>query len=136
MYSSDVEKRLRDLLAERIVILDGAMGTQIQDYKLDEEAFRGERYREHAHNLKGNIDILVLTAPDKIKAVHRGFLDAGADILETSTFSANRISQADYGLENDVYELNKTAAELAVSARQEHVEDKGERPVFVAGGIG
>ena len=136
MIMSEVEKQLRELLGERIVILDGAMGTQIQTYKLDEEAFRGDRFTGHGKPLKGNNDILVLTAPEKIMAVHKGFLDAGADIIETNTFNANRVSQADYGLEEVVYELNKAAAELAVKAREEHHAEHGPRPVFIAGGIG
>ncbi|MEX0325862.1 MAG: methionine synthase [Puniceicoccaceae bacterium] len=133
---SEVEKQLRRLLAERIVILDGAMGTQIQNYKLDEEAFRGERFEEHEKPLKGNNDILVLTSPDTIAEVHKGFLEAGADIIETNTFNANSISQADYGLESVVREINQAAAELAVKAREEYKAEHGERPIFIAGGIG
>ncbi|HSH09353.1 MAG TPA: methionine synthase, partial [Oceanipulchritudo sp.] len=130
------EKRLRKLLAERIVILDGAMGTQIQGYKLGEAAFRGERYAGHGKDLKGNNDILVLTRPDIIEEVHRGFLEAGADIIETNTFNANRISQADYGLEADAYEINKAAAELARRAVAAYRAEHGEREIFVAGGMG
>jgi 5-methyltetrahydrofolate--homocysteine methyltransferase len=136
MSLNEVESQLRKLLGERIVILDGAMGTEIQGFKLDEAAFRGDRYREHEANLKGNIDILSLTAPETIEQVHLGFLEAGADIIETNTFSANRISQADYGLEKDVYDLNKAAAGIARGAVAKHLQDKGNRPVFVAGGIG
>ena len=122
MIMSEVEKQLRELLGERIVILDGAMGTQIQTYKLDEEAFRGDRFTGHGKTLKGNND--------------KGFRGAGADIIETNPFNANRVSQADYGLEEVVYELNKAAAELAVKAREEHHAEHGPRPVFIAGGIG
>ena len=136
MVLNTEENRLSKLLKERIVILDGAMGTQIQGYKLDEAAFRGERYKEHDHDLKGNNDLLVLTAPEIIETIHLEFLEAGADIIETNTFNANHISQADYGLESDVYEINKTAAELAVKAVQVHHNKSGDRPVFVAGGMG
>jgi 5-methyltetrahydrofolate--homocysteine methyltransferase len=136
MDSNTEEKRLRELLAERIVILDGAMGTQIQEHKLGEEAFRGERYRGHGKDLKGNNDILVLTRPDVIEGIHRAFLEAGADIIETNTFNANRISQADYGLEDEVHAINKAAAELARSAAEKYGKEHGGRPVFVAGGMG
>jgi 5-methyltetrahydrofolate--homocysteine methyltransferase len=112
------------------------MGTQIQGYKLDEAAFRGDRYPDHGKDLKGNNDVLVLTRPEVIREIHKGFLEAGADILETNTFNANRISQADYGLEADVYAINKAAADLAREAADAHMALHPERPVFVAGGIG
>jgi 5-methyltetrahydrofolate--homocysteine methyltransferase len=136
MSDKGIEGRLQALLKERIMILDGAMGTQIQGYKLDEGAFRGDRYPDHGQDLKGNNDVLVLTRPDVIREIHEGFLEAGADILETNTFNANRISQADYGLEADVTAINKAAAELAREAADGHMAAHPERTIFVAGGIG
>ena len=91
---------LHDLLAKRILLLDGAMGTMIQRYRLTEADFRGERFREHRHDLKGNNDLLILTRPDVIGEIHRAYLSAGADIIETNTFSSTAIAQADYGLES------------------------------------
>ncbi len=88
-----------DLLRERILILDGAMGTMIQTHQLDEAAFRGERFRDHPSDLRGANDLLVLTRPDVIEAIHADYLDAGADIISTNTFNANAVSMADYGLE-------------------------------------
>jgi alkanesulfonate monooxygenase SsuD/methylene tetrahydromethanopterin reductase-like flavin-dependent oxidoreductase (luciferase family) len=90
-------KRLKGLLDERIVLLDGAMGTMIQQHKLDERAFRGDRFRSHGRDLKGNNDILVLTEPEVIAGIHQEYLEAGADIIETNTFNSSSISQADYG---------------------------------------
>ncbi|MGA1204279.1 MAG: methionine synthase [Opitutales bacterium] len=136
MTLNKMETRLRELLKKRIVILDGAMGTEIQKHNLDEAAFRGERYAAHGQDLKGNNDLLVLTAPNIIADIHTAFLDAGSDIIETNTFNANRISQADYGLEEDVYEINRSAAELARKAILDWQESKGEKPLFVAGGMG
>ena len=93
---SDVRARLEDLLARRILILDGAMGTMVQRLKLGEADFRGERFKDHPLDLKGNNDILVLTKPDAIRSIHDGFLEAGADIIETNTFGGTAIAQADY----------------------------------------
>src|SRR5690554_3882731 len=93
-------------LNERIVVLDGAMGTMIQRHKLEEADFRGERFAEHPSPLQGNNDLLAMTRPDVIGGIHREYLEAGADIIETNTFNAQRISMADYGLEEVVYELN------------------------------
>lgn len=126
---------LTSLLKERIVYLDGAMGTEIQNLNLEEADFRSERFKDHSGDLKGNNDILVMTKPDAISGIHRAFLDAGADIIETNTFNANRISQADYNLEDIIYELNKTAAEVARKSADEYRKDTGE-PAFVAGGLG
>ena len=104
---------MRDLFAERIVILDGAMGTMIQQHRLDEAAYRGERYADWHRDLKGCNDLLVLTRPGVIADIHREFIDAGADIVSTNTFNATSIALADYGLESLVYELNREAARLA-----------------------
>jgi 5-methyltetrahydrofolate--homocysteine methyltransferase len=128
---------LEALLRERIVILDGGMGTMIQGVGLEEEDFRGEEFAEHESSVKGNNDLLVLTRPEVIKAIHMGFLEAGADILETNTFNANAISQADYGLEGSCRRLNEAAARLAREAIVEWRQGSGsERPIFVAGGMG
>src|SRR5580698_9381676 len=126
---------LEALLQKRIVIIDGAMGTTLQQFKLSEADFRGERFKDHPKDLKGNGDLLVLTRPDVIASVHRRFLEAGADIIETDTFNAQAISQADYDLQLIVTELNVEAARLARRIADEYSAKQG-RPVFVAGSIG
>ena len=126
---------LHALLAERILILDGAMGTMIQRYQLTDADYRGERFRDHAHDVKGNSDLLVLTRPDVIAAVHRAYLEAGADIVETNTFTATTIAQADYGMESLAAELNRAGAALARRVCDE-VEAKDGKPRFVAGILG
>ncbi|MBX6393771.1 MAG: homocysteine S-methyltransferase family protein, partial [Burkholderiales bacterium] len=103
---SDRTAELRSLLERRILILDGAMGTMIQTYKLSEAQFRGERFKDWPHDLRGNNDLLSLTQPQIIDGIHRQYLEAGADIVETNTFNANAPSMADYGMEALVYELN------------------------------
>src|SRR5689334_9107841 len=108
MASSD--HPIQALLKRRILILDGAMGTMVQRYKLTEAQYRGERFKDYAHDLKGNNDLLTLTQPQIIREIHEAYLEAGADILETNTFNCNRISMADYHLESLVYELNVAAA--------------------------
>jgi 5-methyltetrahydrofolate--homocysteine methyltransferase len=128
--------RLHDLLASRILLLDGAMGTMIQRRGLVEADFRGERFRTHAHELAGNGDVLVLTRPDVISDIHRAYLAAGADILETNTFSSTAIAQADYGLSGLAYELNVEAARLARAAADEYTARTPARPRFVAGAMG
>ena len=127
---------LERLLAERILVLDGAMGTMIQRRKLTEADFRGDRFRAHSHDLKGNNDVLVLTRPDVVEAIHAEYLDAGADIIETNTFSSTAVSQADYGLEALAYELNLVAARLARRVTDEWTTKTPDRPRFVAGSIG
>ena len=127
---------LEDALGRRILFMDGAMGTMIQDMKLSEEDFRGQRYGQHDHPLKGNNDILALTQPEAIRDIHRSFLAAGADFIETNTFNANRISQADYGTEADVYELNRQAAVLAREAADEYTQKTPGQRRFVLGAIG
>src|SRR6188768_2589248 len=126
---------LRKLFAERIVILDGAMGTMIQQHRLDEAAFRGERFKDWPHDLKGCNDLLVLTKPELIEDIHRQFLEAGADLIATNTFNATSIAMADYGLESLVAELNREAAALARRVADEEAARLG-RPVFVAGALG
>ncbi len=133
---SDALTALTESLASRILVLDCAMGTMIQSYQLEEADFRSERLAGHAHDLKGNNDLLVLTRPDVIKAIHRANLEAGADILETNTFSSTTIAQADYGLEHLAFELNVAAARIARKACDEfEAANPGERR-FVAGAIG
>jgi len=127
---------LRTLLAQRILILDGAMGTMVQRHALEEDGFRGERYREHPQPLKNNIDLLVLTRPQIISDIHNAYLEAGADIIETNTFASTSIAQADYGLEAAAYELNVAGAQLAREAADAWTERTPERPRFVAGAIG
>ncbi|KDD77116.1 homocysteine S-methyltransferase [Helicosporidium sp. ATCC 50920] len=134
----DVEAELVRLLEERVVFIDGAMGTQIQKYKLQESDFRGERYASHAHELKGNNDLLVVTRPDVIGAIHTKYLESGADIIETNTFNGTVISQADYALDNDadVELINLSAARLAKSCTAAYMAaHPGERK-FVAGAMG
>jgi 5-methyltetrahydrofolate--homocysteine methyltransferase len=127
---------LDTLLQERILILDGAMGTMVQRYKLAEADFRGERWKDHARDLKGNNDVLVLTRPDVIGDIHRQYLAAGADIIETNTFSSNIISQRDYGLEHEVYALNRAGAQVAREAADEFTAKTPDKPRLVAGSIG
>ncbi len=124
------------LLNERIVIIDGAMGTMIQKHRLSEEDYRGEKFANYEHSLKGNNDLLVITQPQIIKEIHKDFLKAGADILETNTFNANSISMGDYHMQNWVVELNVEAVKLAIAARDEYMHEFGERPIFIAGAIG
>ena len=127
---------LQSLLRERILILDGAIGTMVQRYNLQEEDYRGERFKDHPHDLKGNNDLLVLTQPHIIKEIHKQYLEAGADIIETNTFSSTSISQADYHAEAIVYELNVAAARLAKEATTEYTAKNPAKPRFVAGSIG
>ncbi len=124
------------LLRERILVLDGAMGTMIQRHKLTEADFRGSRFKDHGHDLKGNNDLLTLTQPEIIAGIHRQYFEAGADIVETNTFNAQSISQADYKLEHLAYELNVAAARLARRVADECEAKDASRPRFVAGAVG
>ena len=128
--------QLERLLGERILILDGAMGTMIQSYKLAEADYRGERFAGHAHDLRGNNDLLSLTRPGVIREIHDAYLDAGADIVSTNTFNANAPSMADYGLEDLVYEINLEGARIARAAADACMHDAVERQCFVAGVLG
>ncbi len=132
---SNPSTRLAQALAQRILILDGAMGTMIQSYKLGESDYRGERFADWASDLKGNNDLLSLTQPNIIRDIHRAYLDAGADVVETNTFNANRISMADYHMEDLAFELNEVSARLARDAAQAAERADG-RPRFVAGVLG
>ena len=140
---------IQDLLKERILVIDGAMGTMIQRYKLNEEDYRGERFKDWPSDLKGNNDLLCLTQPEIIKAIHKEYLAAGADIIETNTFNAQKVSLADYGMEALAYELNAAAARIAKEAVAEFIASSQSGPSgnastslrgtggpFVAGAIG
>jgi 5-methyltetrahydrofolate--homocysteine methyltransferase len=126
---------LNQALAERILILDGGMGTMIQNLKLSEDAFRGEPFRDHPSELSGNNDLLNLSQPDRIRQLHLDYLEAGAELIETNTFNANRISQADYGLEEQTRAINLAGARLAREAADKVAEDSG-RPRWVVGVLG
>ena len=129
-------KKIEDILKERILILDGAMGTMIQRHKLEEEDFRGDRFKNHSHLLKGNNDLLSITRPDIIKEIHAQYFEAGADIAETNTFSGTTIAQADYHLEHIVYELNFQSAKIAKEVAVEFTQREPGKPRFVAGAVG
>ncbi len=133
---ADAEREIEALLEERIVLIDGAMGTMLQAYRLDEAGFRGDRFRDHAHDLRGNSDVLNLTRPDVVEAIHREYLAAGADIIETNTFTSTSVSQADYGLEGLVYEMNREGARIARRAVDAARAAAPGRPAWVAGSMG
>jgi len=136
MARPDCREQLQRLMSERILVLDGAMGSSLQQEGLDEAAFRGERFADHDRDLQGDNDLLVLTQPDVVRRIHADYLDAGADIIETNTFSGTAIAQADYGLESVVTELNEAAARLAREAADAATERDPSRPRFVAGAMG
>jgi 5-methyltetrahydrofolate--homocysteine methyltransferase len=127
---------LKEAAKHRILILDGAMGTMIQRYKLDEAGYRGIRFKDHPRDLKGNNDLLVLSQPKIISEIHNAYLAAGADIVETNTFNAQAISQSDYGLEDIAEEMNVAAAKLAREAADAWTAKTPDKPRFVAGAIG
>ena len=129
-------QRIVEHLEQRILMLDGAMGTQIQTFKLQEADYRGERFADFTRDVQGNNDLLVLTQPDIIKSIHRDHLTAGADIIETNTFNATQISMADYAMEHLVPEINREAARIAREVADEFTAQNPEKPRFVAGVIG
>lgn len=129
-------QQIKKAMEERILILDGAMGTMIQKYSLTEEDYRGERFKDWKHPLKGNNDLLSITRPDIIQNIHREYLEAGADIVETNTFSGTTIAMADYAMENLVYELNYESAKIAREICDEFTAQNPDKPRFVAGSIG
>ena len=133
MYS---KPNIYEVINQRILVLDGAMGTMLQRYKFEEEDYRGERFKNWESPLKGNNDLLSLTQPHAIEAVHRKYLEAGADIIETNTFSATTIAMADYHMEDLVYELNFESAKIARKVCDEFTAKNPEKPRFVAGSIG
>jgi len=136
MESDSLTSQLRDALSTRILVLDGAMGTMIQQYELDEADFRGDRFTDHPGPLKGNNDLLSLSQPDTIAAIYRAYLEAGADIIETNTFNANSISQSDYGTESLVTDMNFEAARIARAIAVEFTATEPTKPRFVAGSMG
>lgn len=131
-----MKEQIEKILKERILVLDGAMGTMIQAYQFGEEDYRGERFRDYEILLKGNNDLLTLTQPDAIKEIHRKYLEAGADIIETNTFSGTTIAMADYAMEDLVYELNYESARLAKEVAVEFSRKEPHKPRFVAGSMG
>ena len=132
----DATEELTRLLHERVLVIDGAMGTMIQGHQLDESGFRGARFADWESEVKGNSDLLSLSQPEIIESIHAAYLDAGADVVATNTFSAQRISQADYGMEELSYEMNYEAAKLARAAADKAFAADPDRPRFVAGGLG
>ena len=128
--------RIEELLEDRILFLDGAMGTMIQRYKLSEEQYRGDRFKDFEHNLKGNNDLLSITQPQIIETIHREFCEAGADIIETNTFNSTAVSMADYHMEFLVDELNIASAKIAKKVADEFTAKNPDKPRFVAGSIG
>ena len=136
MTHSDRSALLTALMGQRILVLDGAMGTMIQRERLDEGQFRGERFRDWPRDLRGNNDLLALTQPDLIRRIHEQYLEAGADIIETNTFNSTAVSMADYGMEAQVAELNLASARLAVAAARAWEAKDPSRPRFVAGVLG
>ncbi len=129
-------KNIQQELEKRILVLDGAMGTMLQQYKFSEEDFRGERFKDFHMPLKGNNDLLSITQPEVIKEIHTKFLEIGADIIETNTFSGTTIAMADYELENIVYELNFESAKIAREVADDFTKREPHKPRFVAGSIG
>ncbi len=127
---------IKNTLNKRILVLDGGMGSLIQTYQLDENDFRGEIFKNHSHPLKGNNDLLALVKPDILKEIHSLYLKAGADILETNTFSGTSIAQADYALENSVYDINFHSAKIAREVADEYTMNTPDKPRYVAGAIG
>ncbi|MEZ4886412.1 MAG: methionine synthase [Chitinophagales bacterium] len=127
---------LQRAIQERILVIDGAMGSLIQEYKLSEAEFRGEQFKEHYIDLKGNNDLLCLTKPEVISEIHKRYLEAGADIIETNTFNGTPISQKDYGLQDYAYDINFAAAKIAKAAAVEYTEKNPDKPRFAAGGLG
>ena len=127
---------IREILNERILIIDGAMGTMIQRHKLDEADYRGERFKDWHKDVKGNNDLLSITQPDIIIGIHKQYLEAGADIIETNTFSSTTIAQADYDMQSIAYEMNVASAKCARTAADEYTKANPDKPRFVAGAIG
>ena len=127
---------LREILRERILVIDGAMGTMIQRHNLTEKDFRGERFKDHPYDLKGNNDLLAITQPDIIKGIHLAYLEADADIIETNTFNANYFSQSDYHTEKLVYEINFEAAKIAKETTDDFNKKFPGKQRFVAGALG
>ncbi|MDC0005053.1 homocysteine S-methyltransferase family protein, partial [bacterium] len=135
-FSFTMKQDIRDVLKDRILVLDGAMGTMIQRHKLSEEDFRGNQFKDHAMSLKGNNDLLSITQPQIIKEIHALYYAAGSDIVETNTFSGTTIAQLDYGLEDAVYQLNYESAKIAKEVADKFTAKEPNKPRYVAGSIG
>ena len=131
-----MKKHIKDIIKKKILVLDGAMGTMLQQYNFTEEDFRGERFKDYSSPLKGNNDLLSITQPEAIKEVHRKYFNSGADIIETNTFSGTTIAMADYNMEDLVYELNYESAKIAKEVADEFNKKEPNKPRFVAGSIG
>ena len=129
-------EKIKDILKERVLVLDGPMGTMVQGYGLNETDFRGSQFEDHSMDLMGNNDILSITRPDIIIEIHESYLEAGADLIETNTFNANSISQADYGMEHMVYDLNLHSAKIAKTISNRFTDSQPSKPRFVCGAIG
>ena len=127
---------IKELLKERIFVLDGAMGTMIQKYNLTEKDYRGEKFKDHSCSLRGNNDVLALTRPDVLREIHASYLEAGADIIETNTFGGTSVAQADYELEDVVYEINYESARVAQQVAEEFTKKQPEKPRYVCGSMG
>ena len=127
---------ISNILKERILVLDGAMGTMIQRYKFTEKDYRGNRFKDYEYPLQGNNDLLSLTQPDIIREIHETYLDAGADIIETNTFSSTSVAMSDYHMENLIYELNFESAKIAATACKKYTDLNPKKPRFTAGSIG
>ena len=136
LIMESTRKKLEEALKERILVIDGAMGTMIQRHKPTEETYRGERFKNWHKDLKNNSDILNITQPQIIRGIHREYLEAGADIIETNTFASTSIPQSDYDLEPYVYEMALAGAKLAREAADEYTRKDPSKPRFVAGAIG
>lgn len=136
MTERNVEQLIRTTAARRILVIDGAMGTAIQAEKLEEADFRGKRFAKHQSELRGNNDIISLTRPDVVEKIHDAYFTAGADIVETNTFSSTRIAQADYHLEDAVYDMNVESARLAKRVAARWSDKTPDKPRLVAGAIG
>ncbi len=131
-----MKKKIKDILKERILILDGAMGTMIQQYDFSEEDYRGDRFKNFTNSVKGNNDLLSITQPEAIKEIHKKYFKAGADIVETNTFSGTSIAMADYHMEDLVYELNFESAKIAKEVADDFTNKEPNKPRFVAGSMG
>src|SRR3954464_1502620 len=128
--------KIEQELEKRVLVIDGAMGTMIQQYKLEEKDYRGKRFEEWHKDLKGNNDLLSITQPQIVKAIHKEYLKAGADIIETNTFSSTTIAMADYDMQHLAFEMNVAAARIAKKAATEYTLKNPDKPRFVAGAIG
>ena len=136
MIETNLKYNVFEEIEKRVLVLDGAMGSLIQEYKLSEADFRGERFKNYHIDLKGNNDLLCITRPDVILAIHEKYLEAGADIIETNTFNATSVSLADYQMESLAYEINLEAAKIAKDVVEKFNAQNPEKPRFVAGSMG